>query len=239
MIINVAIIEDDNSQVSILNSFLKEFENANDIKFNIQVFNNGLSFLDDFKSNFDLILLDIDMPYMNGMELSHKIRKLDEEVLIIFETNLAQFAIKGYEVNALDFIVKPMDYKNFAFKLKRATNIISSRKKDFLLIQNEHGSVKVAISNITYIEVFRHTIIYHFKDGAVIKNYGSLTEIESKLNTMGFFKCNRCYLVNLKYVDKIVDNYLYIGNEKLLISRPQKQKFIEALNNFIGSGMNV
>lgn len=239
MIINVAIVEDDEKQISILSDYLKRFEESNSVRFNTQIFSNGLSFLDNFQSNFDLILLDIDMPYMNGMEISHKIRQVDEEVLIIFETNLAQFAIKGYEVNALDFIVKPMDYKNFSFKLKRATNIIASRKKDFVLIQSEHESIKVLISNITYVEVFRHTIIFHIKDGSSLKSYGSLTEIENKFNTMGFFKCNRCYLVNLKYVDKIVENYLYIGNEKLLISRPQKQKFIEALNNFIGSGMNV
>lgn len=239
MIINIAIVEDDIEQISTLKDFLYHFEIDSDVKFNIQIFNNGVNFIDNFQSNFDIILLDIDMPYMNGMDVSYKIRKLDEEVLIIFETNLAQFAIKGYEVNALDFIVKPMDYKNFAFKIKRAVNIILARKKDFLLIQTEHESIKVSISNITYIEVFRHTIIYHLKDRNTIKNYGSLTEIENKLNSMGFFKCNRCYLVNLKYVDKIVDNYLFIGNEKLLISRPQKQKFVEALNNYIGSGMNV
>ena len=108
--------------------FLNSFKKENAIKLEIKTYCSGDVFLQQFDASYDLICLDIDMDGTNGIDTAKKIRQKDKEVLIFFVTNMAQMAIRGYEVRALDFIIKPVNYYSFAMKLLNALDIISNQR---------------------------------------------------------------------------------------------------------------
>ena len=120
MIKNVVIVEDDRQCADKLSELISRFFDDAHLPFSLKVFNSSLEALEKRSGFEDLYFLDIDLPHVNGMELAKKIREKDEKVIIIFCSNLAQFALKGYEVGAFDYIVKPFDYNNIAHRLKRA-----------------------------------------------------------------------------------------------------------------------
>lgn len=118
--INIAVVEDDNTYLKQIESYLKKYELENDLNFKISFFTDGFQITENYKATFDLILMDIKMKHMNGITTAEKIRSRDQEVIIIFITNTSQYAIKGYKVNALDYILKPISYFSFTQCLKKA-----------------------------------------------------------------------------------------------------------------------
>ena len=168
------------------------------------------------------------MPYIDGLSAVRKIREIDEKVLIIFVTSLAQYAIKGYEVNAFDFILKPISYNSFALKLNRVLDYFKKNDEKYILIKNKIRTNKIKASSIKYIEVINHSLIYHTLDG-------SLKKVKEELNCLPFEYCNQCYLVNLKYVEEIKDYNVIVSGEKIQISHPKHKQFLHALNSYLRS----
>ena len=115
----VAIVEDDAKTREMLRGFFSDYTAENGVSFDVSDYGSGEAFLADERS-FDMILMDIELPGRDGMETVRELRKRDRDVIVIFATNMAQFAVKGYEVEAFDFIVKPMTYYNFTIKIRRA-----------------------------------------------------------------------------------------------------------------------
>lgn len=142
-------------------------------------------------------------------------------------------AIRGYEVQALDFILKPVNYYSFEMKVRNAFDIISSRKNCNIIINTAGNIVKISTNDLYYVEVAGHYLYYHTKDG-VHKQKVSLKELEDRLKGLSFRRCNNCYLVNLKYVDCVNKDDLRINGEWLKISRPRKKEFLQALANYMG-----
>ena len=105
--INVAIVEDEKQAADRLCSLFCRYERERGEKFRVVVFSDPVTFLANYSPDYELIMMDIDMPDLNGMDAVRKLREADREVMVIFVTNLAQYAVKGYEVDAFDFIVKP------------------------------------------------------------------------------------------------------------------------------------
>lgn len=120
MIVHIALVEDDVKAAETIQKYLDRYEAENQIKFDVTTFSNAIPLLENYTADYDIIFMDIRMPYMNGMDAAHRLRAIDSKVILIFITSLTQYAVAGYEVEALDYIVKPVNYYDFALKLARA-----------------------------------------------------------------------------------------------------------------------
>ncbi len=227
----IAVVDDELEQRKTLLSYLTRFAKENDITWEIDVFENPVDFLSSFDDQYSLLLLDIEMPGMTGLELAKRIRLENSNVGIIFVTVMAQYAINGYEVNALDFMVKPVNYFPFSLKMMKAYKNLPVDRK--ILLRSEGETLVVIDKDILYIEGSNQYIIVHTKDKA-IRVKRSLKDIEAKLVQSKFARCSNSFIVNLNHITKISGNDLYIGRDLLPISRSKKKEFIETMNRHFG-----
>lgn len=221
---HAALVEDNAEERARLADFLRRCEG----EFAVEEFPSAVDFLTNYVPKYDLVFMDIDMPYLDGMSAAHKLRQLDEQMCLIFVTNLAQFALKGYEVSAFDFIVKPVSFSNFSVKMRRVVNHLSARTAKTVLIRGEGNLQRVAVEDIAFVEITGHKLVYHTASKA-IPSYGTLKSAEELLADPLFVRCNKCYLVNLRAVSAIEGNYAVVGKDKLLISYPRRAAFERAL----------
>lgn len=233
--IKVIIVEDDKDAAAILEEYLARYGETKGVNFDVRKYNNVSLFLANYNNSADLILMDIELPDGDGMNAIAKLRERDGEVAVIFVTNMSQYAVKGYEVRALDFIVKPVSYGNFSVKLAGAISVIRSRVGKDIWISNKEGKTCIRSTRIKYIEVNKHVLVYHTLDGDYTQS-GVLSNVQSELEGEPFSLCNRCYLVNLRYVTAVKQFDVFLGEQKLQISRPKRVTFMRDLNNYLAKG---
>lgn len=235
MIYTIAIVEDELAEAEILRSYFQRYTAENGDTFEIKHFSDGVSFLSAYQPIYDLVLMDIDLPKINGMEAAAQLRRLDQAVALIFVTSLARYAVKGYEVDAMDFLVKPVSYTNFSIKLQRAVSRARSACGSELLINIPEGVYRINFARIKYVEVINHSLVYHTTEGNFTCT-GKLKDTQKLLDGNQFILCNRCYLVNLAFVRAVRGNLLVVDQDELQISRPKRAAVLDALNNYLGGG---
>lgn len=231
----IAIVEDIEKVANQTKTYLEKYSEENGMDFDIEIFLSGFDFLDKFDSSYDLLFLDIKMPNFNGMEAAKDIRKIDVDVGIIFMTNLSQYAIMGYEVSALDYFVKPIEYKEFQTKLKRALQKLERAEKvekEYLFLNLGTEKRKISIDDILYVESVGHKIIYHLAKEN-ISAWKTMAEAEKELPEYRFKKCNRSFCVNLSQVEGIKGEQVRVGNDLLKISRSKHDEFLDALTMYL------
>lgn len=233
----VAIIEDDADQRKRLRGYFSDFSAEYGESFDVSEYGSGEAFLAE-TSPFDIILMDIELPGKDGMETVRELRKRDRNVIVIFATNMAQFAVKGYEVEAFDFIVKPMTYYNFTIKIKRALERFKTKRdKDIWInVSGGAGRRRISTAQLKYVEVMGHRITYHTTDGN-LDTTGSMTKVKAELDGMPFELCNRCYLVNLKFVEEVRPFQIVVGGEPLQVSHLKRNEFMSKLNLYLSTGV--
>lgn len=230
---NIAIVEDDVSWKERLEQYIKKYEAESGYHFTVSSFSDGLDILSDYKPVYDIIFFDIEMAHSNGIDIAAKIRDIDESVIIIFVTNMAQYALKGYTVNAMDFVVKPAKYYDIAYRLDKAVKVLERMKKKEIILTYGRDIRKVDVSDIYYIEVVKTHLVYHTSSGD-IEVRDTLQNAEKKIGCDYFVRCNSGYLVNLQYVTKISGNEVCVAGDRLLISRNKRAGFIDSVTTFTG-----
>ena len=232
---HIAIVEDEIEFVEQLIEYLHQFEKENKIEFMVSVFHDGEDILKDYKNEYDAIFLDIEMPKVNGMDAAEQIRDMDDDVVIMFITNMAQYAIQGYSVGALDFVMKPINYYTFSMKLKRVLRRVEKKEKEqqSIILHLPDGMKKLDIRHIYYVEV-QNRMLYYYTSKGTFSVKGTLQSVETQLGNESFAKCNHWYLVNLKHVKEVRKNIAVVGCYEVEISRRNKTAFLKALTEYLG-----
>ncbi|MBE5037126.1 response regulator transcription factor [Subdoligranulum sp. DSM 109015] len=233
---HIAIVEDDPQVREQLAGYVRRYERQFGKMFELTAFEDGDEIVSDYKAVYDIILLDVQMRRMDGMAAAEAIRKLDKDVILIFITNMAQFAIRGYAVDALDYVLKPVPYFAFSQQLQKAVDRLRRRRKTFLAVPIDGGLRRVDVSTIYYLESEGHYVRFYTENGELVTP-GSLKSYEEKLADKPFARCNSGYLVNLEQVMEVQQNTVRVGPYALQISRPKKKAFLEALTDYIGGSV--
>lgn len=229
----IAVVEDDRNFVDELKTYLDQYAREEGQEFEISVFYDGAEILEDYTQRYDLILLDIEMSKVNGMDAAEKIREVDENVVLMFITNMAQYAIRGYSVGALDFVMKPITYYTFSMKIKRALKRVQKKELPSILLTLSDGVKKLEVHQIYYVEVQNRQLHYHTDEGDFVVR-GSLQSAEKELPAEVFAKGNHWYLANLMHVTAVYKNTAVVGPYELEISRRNKAGFLKALAEHMG-----
>lgn len=234
--IRIAIAEDDLTCAELLQQYLDRIGQETGRTFHVTHYGTGEDLLEQYKGQFDLILMDIEMPYLDGMKTAEQIRRQDQAVAIIFITNMAQYAIRGYEVNAIDFMLKPVSYFNFAEKLERALRFSRRRGWRNILLSGEDGVVRFPASELQYVEKDRDYLLYHTDAGVYCKR-GTMKSVREELAGLPFEECTVGCLVNLERVRRIWKESVYLQDAQLPLSRRLKKKFTQSYIDYVGGGL--
>lgn len=231
--IRIAIVEDDAAAADRLRGYLERYADQRDLDLESICYPDGQRFCDAYNGQMDVLFLDVQMPRLDGFATARAVRKIDASVPIVFLTNAAQYAIRGYEVDAVDYIVKPLQYESFCMKFDKVLRLLAARQGKSILVSRRGKAQKILTSRIWYVEIFDHQLNYHTIDGVFTQTGStSLRRLAEELGDSGFARCHNCYLVNLQYVDKLEDDQVLICGQKLPVSRTRKKAFTQALMDY-------
>ena len=232
----IAIVEDNDAMRAQLCEFVAQYAKESGRQLDVTPFSDGVQIVEPYRHDYDIIFLDIEMPTLGGMPTAERIRRLDPDVVLIFVTNMAQYAIRGYEVDALDFVLKPVNYYQFSTKLDRALQRIQRRRGGQVALQTGTGMQLLDTDDILYLETRERLLHYHTAENTWSVR-GSLQKAEKDLAAYHFARCNQCYLVNLRHVKGVQNDLVQVGEEWLEISRRQRASFLAAVAEYVGGAL--
>ena len=204
--VRVAILEGDPRQTQLLQDYLHRYGEEHREQFAISCFENGIPFISNYQANYDIVLMDVEMPYMDGISVAHKLRELDQVAVLIFITNLAQNACKGYEVDAMDYLVKPVPYPVFALRMTKALRRVS-RQAQWQMFATEDGMVRIR---------------------------STMAKMEELLLPHHFSRASRFFLLNLAHIEAVGTGDVTVAGHKILLGRLYKKQFLNDLTVFLG-----
>lgn len=232
--IKIALVEDQKKWIDLISSYLERYKKETRVELLVSFFNDGAQFISSYKGDFNLVFMDVAMPNMNGIQASKELRKMDSSVCLVFLTEMAQYALEGYEVNAYDFLIKPLEYDLFKVKMNKFVSHICMDEEKYIIISGSNELRKIKLSDIRYVESIKHYIYFHLKD-ETYRMRGSLDTFKKNLSSANSFsEINRSLIVNLAYVDNYSNNDVVVNGENLPLSRVYKSSFLNDLTKYFG-----
>jgi DNA-binding LytR/AlgR family response regulator len=225
MILNCAIIDDEPLAAELLKSYVEKTPFLN----LIGSYNSAITAIKDLKENpVDIIFLDIQMPELSGIEFA---KILPKETRVIFTTAFNQYAIEGYRVNALDYLLKPISYEDFMKSVSKAVDYFSivrkqeTYKKDrFMFVKSDYKLIRVALDDILYIEGLKDYVRFYLSDGTKLMSLMNMKKLEDYLPYPEFMRTHRSYIVHMSKVNSVDHFRIVFDEEYLPISDSYKDK---------------
>jgi DNA-binding LytR/AlgR family response regulator len=179
--------------------------------------------------------MDIRMPGIDGMTAAQRLRAQDSITPLVFVTSMVQYAVKGYEVDALDFIVKPVRQVTFDMKMKRIYRSLQMRIGHRIVLNVAGSSKELSAVDIYYVEVINHELTYHTTNG-IFTLRGKLGTAEQQLPSDSFFRVSASHLVNLRYLTQSTGDSVIVAGEEIRVSRAKKKNLMTAIASYLGKG---
>ncbi|MDQ1164227.1 LytTR family DNA-binding domain-containing protein [Flavobacterium sp. SORGH_AS_0622] len=233
------IIDDEPLAVELLQDFVKKVDSLE----LVNSFNNAIdavSFIN--QNNVDLVFLDIQMPHFSGIDFLNTIEK---KPLVIFTTAYSDYAVEGFNLGAVDYLVKPIPFHRFLKAVVRAQQVLQPAttiqaisenttapeiEQDFMFVRAEYENVKLNFADILFIEGLKDYVKIYTTDNKFILTLISLIKLENLLSNKGFARIHRSYIINIKHVKSIQKNKVLISDKRIPISESYKNTFFEKIN---------
>ena len=232
--VKFTICEDEKEVAKQLSEYVQRVVESMNESAEITIFTDGEQLLAHYPNDTDILLLDIVMGQMDGMEVARRLRDLKRDVCIIFVTSMAQYAIEGYKVRAFSFLTKPIQYEEFRLEISMAIDKVLKMRGKELVLKSNQKYYRINSQEIYYIEVQNHKISIHLKHDT-IEFTGKLSDLEEELKTCGFARCHAAFLVGFRYIRIIGNDCLILDGEQVIpISRNRRKSFLQAMTEYVG-----
>ncbi len=184
------------------------------------------------QEEIDLIFLDIQMPELTGLEF---LKTLTKKPLVIFTTAYSEYAIEGYALDVIDYLLKPFGLDRFIqavnkaegrLLLKKSPSPVNEKTKDFILVKSEHKIHKLRLSEISFIQSMREYVAYHTPEGRIL-SLNSLKHLETELPKDQFIRIHKSYIISIDKIKTLEGNLVHIGKEKLPIGAMYKEEVLK------------
>ena len=232
----IAVVDDDPKDAALLKECVESYCKTNHHAAVIREFRDGLELIRS-TDNYDIVFLDIQMGQLDGLETARFIRKIGKESILVFVTNMAQFAIKGYEVDALDFILKPASMASIVYVMDKAMKRLDgSGSQTSFSLKTAEGTISLSANVIIYVAVFDHNLVYHTVRGDYTVR-GRLSDVSEKLDSRRFVLCSRSFVVNLRHVSNVTSDSVTIGGDRIPISKSHRKELMQRFSSFLGDSL--
>lgn len=232
----IAVCDDDEQELAHLMELITEYQSSRGVSNDCRFFNNSTDFLCNMKGGeYDLILLDVLMPGISGVQAAQELRELDKNVKLIFIFSSPEFAVESYRVGAYYYLLKPADAASLFPLLDRVGSELFMQEEQGFVLKDRKGVAMISFTGLEYVEVINKTVSFHMADGVVREVTAALADIEEKLLPRPeFIKPHRSYLVNLKYVQSVGVSSIVTKNEhNIPVSRRRRDEIQDAYMHFL------
>ncbi len=232
---NIAICDDEETFIIDLKENLMRYAAESGKEFCFFIYHDGSELLHEYRSEYDLIFMDIKMEKLNGLKTAEEIRRMDSTVGLIFLTSLKQYVWRGYEYGAVNYLLKPAKYGVLKMELDRYFSRYQGKDEPYLSFQNNSGKYKVLYKNLCYGETNKRNVMLHF-EGQEQVIYKSMKEIAALLSGHPAFACpHQSFIVNLSYVKGVEGLELVLtSGQRIPVSQPKRKDFMMKLADYWG-----
>lgn len=231
--ITIALVDDDDADARGTASMIDRYFDGDASRYAVTRFADGDSLLRDYKASFDLMFLDVEMPGTDGVTVARRLRVVDDQTVLVFTTKMAQYAVEGYDVDAIGYLLKPLNYYAFSIKMRKAEDIVARRRSVTVPLTVGSETVFVPSADIRYVEVLDHALLYHTGEG-IRKVWASLKDAAETLEPVGFVPVSRYCLVNLEWVRAVHGDDVDVDGERVRVSRSRRKSLMQALAAYHG-----
>ena len=230
----ILVFEDTPSEAAVLLDHISRYADEHEVQLEATWERSAFGLAEDAKQA-DLIFMDIEMPGISGMDAAALLRTFDSETPLIFVTNLAQYAVNGYEVDALGFIVKPVSYAAFSLRMAKALRVMRERHGNIITIKSRGGVRVIDVNDITFIEVKGHDLTYHLTGGSSVVSRATIAEAEERLEDYTFVRISKSFLVNMRHIRSFKSGEVELFDATTLpIGRTMRDAAIEKIVSYLG-----